>query len=189
MVPDRLAVVEIEYGTTLFRSHHADADILHFGKNQRNRFDDSKGQFSVCYLSLSPAGAFVESLIRKPQGQLLESRDLRSFHLAKLRNQQPLNLVQCYGEGLYRNGLDARISSSTDYQHCRDLSRQLSAHADRPDGLIYRARHDDDQFSIALFERARKKIDEPESSIAWIHTGTIRDDILDRYAIALVDSG
>jgi hypothetical protein len=30
----------------------------------------------------------------------------------------------------------------------------LRNHPDRPDGILYRARHDDDQFSIALFEPA-----------------------------------
>ena len=44
------------------------------------------------------------------------------------------------------------------HEFSREWSRALHAHPDQPDGILYRTRHDDDGFGIALFDRAGPKI-------------------------------
>ena len=68
------------------------------------------------------------------------------------------------------------------------MARAFHEHRDWPDGLIYRARHDDDQLSVALFERASGKLAKPQQSILWMDAGPILDEVLDRYGIALIDA-
>lgn len=187
VVPERLATRSIDAGASLYRCHSMRHRAIHFGRDSSNRFDDPENQFGVCYLSLSPSGAFAETLIRKPTGQLLEKSDLRNFGLTTIRTGKPLRLVQCHGKGLKLNGMDSRISSHTDRGRTQALARALHDHGDLADGLIYRARHDDDQFSIALFDRASSKLTDPGPPIRWIDAGLLLEAVLDRYGIALID--
>ena len=188
VVPEHLATRELDAGEPLYRCHSSRYAAIHFGRNIQNRFDDPEGRFGVCYLSLSPSGAFAETLIRKPTGQVLQKSDLRHHCLSRVRTCRTLCLVHCHGEGLKQNGLDSQISSSVDRHSTRLLARAFHDHGDRPDGLIYRARHDDDQLSVALFERASGKLAKPGAPIPWIDAGPHLDEVLDRYGIALVDA-
>ena len=188
VAPDRLATRSIEAGVSLYRCHLISHGAIHFGCRARNRFDDPRQQFGVCYLSLSPSGAFAETLMRAQTGQLLETSDLRNFGLSTIKLAQPLRLVQCHGKGLKLNGVDSQISSRSDRPSTQALARNFHDHQDLADGLIYRARHDDDQFSIALFERASDKLGNPDPAVPWIDTGPLLETILDRYGIALIDN-
>ena len=185
---ERLAIRAIAGSTPLCRCHSIQHGVVYFGRNGRNRFDDPQKQFGVCYLSLSPNGAFAETLIRKPTGQVLQKSDLRKYCLARVQTRQALRLVHCHGEGLAQNGLDSQISSSADRNSTQSIAREFHDHKDQPDGLIYRARHDDDQLSIALFERASDKLCDPQQSVSWMNAGPLLDEVLDRYDIALIDA-
>lgn len=187
MVPEELAIREIAVGTLLYRCHAIQHGVLHFGRSGRHRFDDPRRKFGVCYLSLSPSGAFAETLIRTPSGQILQKSDLRNYCLTRIQTRKTLRLAHCHGEGLKRNGLDSRISSYVDRSSTQSIVREFHDHNDKPDGLIYRARHDDDQMSIALFERASAKLAEPEQPVSWMNAGSNLDEVLDRYGIALID--
>ena len=188
MAPERLAVREIAGDTPLYRCHSIQHGVVYFGRNGRNRFDDPQRQFGVCYLSLSPNGAFAETLIRKRTGQVLQKSDLLEYCLARVRTRQALRLVHCHGEGLAQNSLDSQISSSADRSSTQSIAREFYHHKHQPDGLIYRARHDDDQLSVALFGRASDKLCDPEQPLAWMHAGPLLDEVLDRYGIALIDA-
>ncbi len=78
---------------------------------------------------------------------------------------------------------------SSEFAPVPELSRDFHDHQDLADGQIYPARHDDDQFSIALLERASDKLDDPNSAVPWIDTGSLLEAILDRHGIALFDNG
>lgn len=186
VVPEQLSIREV--GEPLYRCHRVHHGAIYFGRDIRNRFDDPQGRFGVCYLSLSPSGAFAETLIRKPIGQVLQKSDLRHYCLTRIHTLQTLRLVHCHGEGLKHNGLDSQISSSVDRGSTQSMARVFYEHDDRPDGLIYRARHDDDQLSVALFNRATDKLAEPQQPISWMEAGPLLDEVLDRYGIALIDA-
>ncbi len=187
MVPERLAIREINAGEPLYRCHSSHHGAIYFGRQRQNRFDDPKGQFGVCYLALSPGGAFAETLIRKSAGQVLQKSDLKTFCLSRIEIRKTLRLVHCHGEGLKHNGLDSRISSRVDRYSTQQIACTFHDHENRPDGLIYRAHHDDDQLSVTLFERASGKLAKPHEPIPWIDTGPHLDEVLDRCDIALID--
>ena len=187
-VPEQLAVRTVEIGTAFYRCHSSQHGAVYFGKDGLNRFDDPCKQFGVCYLSFSPSGAFAETLLRKSSDQVLQKSDLRSYCLTCLHTQETMMLVHCHGEGLKQNGFDSRIASCIDLRMTQSIARSLYDHAQQPDGLVYRARHDDDQLSIALFDRALNKLSEPGPAIAWMNAGSHLDDVLDRYRIALIDT-
>lgn len=180
-----LAVIEVPAGEILYRCHLNAYAPIHFGRESKNRFDAPHGEFGVCYLSRSPAGAFAETFLRKARGQFVERTDLDNHALSRIKVESALQLVQCFGAGLRKNGMDARVSSSKDYPRHQAFSRRCHDHPAAPDGLIYRARFDDDQFSIALFERSSASIAASFKPTPWLETGTVIEDILDRYEIAI----
>lgn len=188
MALEQLAIRRLDAGISVYRCHPDSYGAVYFGRKACHRFDDPRQRFGVCYLALSPIGAFAETLVRKPFGQVLEKSDLRLYCLTRLLTSASLNLVHCHGEGLQLNGLDSRISSTLDRAATQTLSRTLYDHVDGPDGLIYRARHDDDQLSIALFDRASAKIAKPDEPVSWMDAGSLLDEVLDRYRIALIDA-
>jgi len=96
-----------------------------------------------------------------------------------------VKLVQCFGAGLHRNGIDARISSSADYLEHQQFSRDCFKHEQLPDGLIYYARFDDDQFSIGLYDRASKTISPDAKPLRWLDSGSLLDEVLDVYEIGI----
>lgn len=184
-LPRRLALIELPAGETLYRCHQARHSPTFFGRNRLNRFDDPDGEFGVCYLSRSAIGAFAETFLRRARGQFIERADLHSHAITRVTLTRPVNLVQCFGAGLHRNGIDARISSSADYLEHRQFSRDCFKHEQLPDGLIYRARFDDDQFSIGLYDRASTSISSDSRPLRWLDSGSLLDEVLDLYEIGI----
>lgn len=100
--------------------------------------------------------------------------------------RRDLRLVALHGPGLVRVGGTAAVVSGP-YALTRLWSLAIHEHPDAADGIRYRARHDDDSFAVALFDRAadalaageRKELLARESLAelaAW----------LDRYAVGLL---
>jgi len=183
---EQLTLKSIPVDSKLYHCHQCKHDPCYFAANQIHRFDAPLANFSTCYFSLSAYGAFAESLINRRHGQLLSMEDMTNFCLSVVTLARPLQLVHCHGEGLTRNGIDSSIASTSDRVVTMALSARLHAHTQLADGLVYRARHDDDQFSVVLYDRARSALDRIESKTPWRDTGSTFEDILDRYQIALV---
>lgn len=175
---------------TLYRIHPANRYALFFGpaKGQppRGRWDAPNGRFRVCYLAEKPHTAFAESFLREPGVLVLEAEDLAARSLAIVQILAPLRLVAMHGQGLHAVGATA-ASCTGDYAVSRAWSAALHAHPEKPDGIRYRARHDDDGFAIALFDRA-------ENSVADMDGAPLTDPVnrqrlaecLNRYGIGLL---
>lgn len=67
---------------------------------------------------------------------------------------RPLLLAQLHGAGLARLGITASATAGADYAHARQLALDLWSHPSPLDGVLYRARHDDEHVSVALFHTA-----------------------------------
>jgi hypothetical protein len=186
----RLPIFEYERDWRLWRIHPADRSPLFFGPAAglppRGRWDAPDGRFRVCYLAEHSFAAFAESFLREPGTLLLETEDLQARALARVHVRAPLRLVSMHGSGLHAVGATA-ASCQGDYAVSRAWAAALHDHPDAPDGLRYRARHDDDVFAVALFDRAKRKVKDGDSApltdstnVPWLA------ECLDRYGIGLI---
>jgi hypothetical protein len=145
-----------------YRIHRATRDPLFFGPPTpapESRFDDPEGRYKVCYLGLQREAALVETLLRNPQWRTLSwNDDIAVRNLAEIRIVRPLRLVEMDGAGLRTLGATIEVLGTRDYTLPNHWSRALWSHPDRPDGICYGCRHDNQTFAVALFDRARDAV-------------------------------
>jgi hypothetical protein len=174
----------------LWRMHPGDRSALFFGpangQPPRGRWDAPDGGFRVCYMAERSFGAFAETFLREPGTMLLEMDDVQARNLARIQALAPLRLVAMHGPGLHAVGATA-ASCSGDYDVSRAWAAALHGHPEAPDGIRYRARHDDDGFAIALFDRVERMVADTESE-SLLHPSNIGylAECLDRYGMGLI---
>jgi hypothetical protein len=175
-------------GTLLARIHPAHLGALFFGplpgSPPRGRWDAPAGEFGVCYLAEEPHAAFAETFLRQPGLMVIDHADLESRCLAMAEVRRDLRLVAMHGRGLARMGATAAVCSGP-YAVSRAWARALHDHPAKPDGIRYRARHDDDGFAVALFGRAADAVVLRGSEGLMERTGQL-GGWLDRYGVGLV---
>ena len=143
-------------GSVFHRIHRTTLDPVFFGPGAgvppTYRFDSGSGRFGVLYVGLSHACALAETLLRNPQqADGRHRRDCRSRG-GRIDLSPTASVVKLYGAGLQTVGTDNAISTGP-YAPCGLWSDALWDHSDRPDGIVYRSRHDSDQLCVALFQR------------------------------------
>ena len=137
---------------SVHRVHWTMADPLSFSVGRANRFDAPGGEFGVLYTAAEIDGAFVETVLRR-NGRLIRRDVVGQRSWVRLELTGPLRVARLHGEGLLWHGQDATISTSSDYGLARALSLALFNHAEAPDGIAYRSKHDNDQLCYAFFDR------------------------------------
>jgi hypothetical protein len=186
----RLPIAVVPGGMDLWRIHPTDRSCLFFGpaKGQppRGRWDSPDGRFRVCYLAEKPFAAFAETYLREPGTMVVAMEDLEARNLARVHVAAPLRLVGMHGPGLHALGATAAACMG-DYAVSRAWAAALHAHPERPNGIRYRARHDDDGFAIALFHEAERLVADMESApLAPMSNRVYLADCLNRYEIGLL---
>ena len=186
----RLPIHTVERDWRFWRIHPADLSPLFFGPAKglppRGRWDAPDGAFRVCYLAEHSFAAFAECFLREPATILLQTEDLQARALTRVHVGSPLRLVTMHGHGLHAVGATA-ASCMGDYAISRAWAAALHGHPEAPDGIRYRARHDDDGFAIALFDRAKRKVKDGESAPLTdpSNVGYLAE-CLDRYGMGLL---
>ena len=154
-----------ELGIGLFRCHRTDRPYSAVEFNFTDiddRFNDPLGEFGVLYVGSDPFCAFIETFGASMVSSALELRlvsesDLNRRCICQISvdvDRPPLRLVNLAdGFGFSRLGIDGRISTTSQRSATRNWSRSLWSHPEQPDGLVYRARHDQLRHSIVLFDR------------------------------------
>jgi hypothetical protein len=158
--PRALRILVTRLRGSFLRSYSLRHDPLYFGKTAANRFDAPAGEFGVCYLARDRHGAFIETFGHETGVRFVTEAQLRERGLARVAladRASALRLVDLRGEGLARIGADASLVTGLDLELARRWSLALHAHPRRPDGILYRARHDPARESVALFDRAAGK--------------------------------
>lgn len=185
----RLPTFEVAAGSALYRIHRTRLAPLHFGKSpdpaRRQRWDSPDARYGVCYVAAHSHLAFAETMLRDLQLNAISAADLELRSLARILVREPLRLAELNGRHLHALGADASIVHGA-YQLTWDWSAAIHDHPGGPDGIRYRARHDDSGFSVALFERAQSKV-------LCTHSVSLRNPSvaaelatwLDRYGLAL----
>ena len=79
----------------------------------------------------------------------------------RIRVTRALRLVKFAGAGLARLGATAEVThGGLPYDAPQAWSKAIHGLPSAPDGIAYRARHDDDAFCYALFDRAASHVEE-----------------------------
>jgi hypothetical protein len=109
----------------------------------------------VLYAADTFDGAFIETFGRNPGVNVVSERQLARRGLALIEATRALRLVDLTGPGLARVGATNALSAGP-HAIAQRWSRALWAHRSRPDGLLFRTRHDPSCFSVALFSRTAR---------------------------------
>jgi hypothetical protein len=180
--------VKVPAGTSWVRIHDATKAPLWFGPapgaSPSNRFDAPAAEYRVCYIGATIEGAFAETFLRNVPVTLLSLDDLAKRAASPVVTLREVTLVQFHGAGLAKLGATAAVAHGP-YSVSRQWALSCWQHPRSPDGLIYRARHDDDQLAIALFDRADDSIDTPTPPIL-VSARPELPALLSRYGIGLV---
>lgn len=175
--------------TVLSRIHRSHRSALHFGRTvdpeARQRWDAPDAGYGVCYLATAGHIAFAETLLRDLSLDVVHLSELESRFLTLLRVVAPLRLVAMHGRSLRPHGADASVVQGP-YTTTWAWSEAIHDHPSAPDGICYRARHDDSGYSVALFERAGDKV-EPVGSTGLLEPAFAPTLArwLDRYGVGL----
>jgi hypothetical protein len=185
-----LPLIEISSPQRLFRIHDLSRDPVWFGPQEHagplHRFDDPHGEYRTLYAGLTEACAFAERFLRNAPARVLSETSVRAFGLAVLQLARPLRVVELKGSGLARAGVTSAIVSGL-YESSQAFAREIWEHASSADGILYRARHDDDQIAVAVFDRARDAIHlDAGRSQPLIQDRRRLGELLSRYGLGLV---
>ena len=105
------------------------------------------------YTAERPEGAFAETFLREPGRTLLPMDLVQAKAYARLAIERPLTLVRLSGPGLGRLGATAEVlHGGLPYDVPQAWSKAVREHPLKPDGIAYRARHDDDAICYTFFE-------------------------------------
>jgi hypothetical protein len=172
------------------RIHAQGRNALWFGSSSGRqpirRFDDPEGRFRVCYFGTTLEVCFAETFLRNPPVRILALDDLAGRSIATVEVRRDLRLVPIHGSSLARLGVTAELASGSDYAGSQLWSRALWEHSDKPDGILYRPRHDDSALCAAVYDRARNGL-----AVVWDHS--LSEDaqqlsgLLRRYGLGLTN--
>lgn len=158
-----LPVETIGAGTRLARIHRSDLGPLFFGSTGGNRFDDPTKTYGVCYLATTLEGAFAETCLRAVGARFVAMTFLEARSFSEIEVTAALRLVSFHGPGLAQLGATGAVTSGP-HAVAQLWSRAVHDHLSSPDGITYRANHDNGELCVALFDLAgaRLKPAEPQ---------------------------
>lgn len=152
-----LPIIEL---TGKFRRIHQTAlDPLLFGKTAKNRFDDPKaasGDFGSLYLALDHFGAFIESF-GDSEGNTISHGTLDQRSIAEITTTKVIRAVDLTAQGAAWLGAAGEVSAGN-HALSQRWAYALWGHPASPEGIYYRARHDQSRFCAAIFDRAQTSI-------------------------------
>ncbi len=161
-LPRRLPLTRIHAGARWMRIHERGKNALWFGplpgSPPAHRFDDPMGEFRICYLGTTIDVCFAEAFLRNPPVRIVALDDLATRSIATVEPRRDLRLVTMHGPGLARLGSTTKPASGDNYELSQSWSRALWKHADGPDGIAYRPRHDDSALCVAIYDRAKVRL-------------------------------
>ncbi len=167
-------LVRLKPGTRLARFHTAVHDPLFFDRGTGGRLNAPDGSHGVLYAALSRAGAFAETFLRTPGRTLLDPALVARKAFAAIEVRKELTLIELHGPGAAALGATAELTHGPlPYDLPQRWSKALHGHPVAADGLAYRARHNDDEICVAIFDRAAGRIAvahrEADLDADWFH--------------------
>ena len=180
----RLSVISLR--GPWYRIHRREHSALHFGRSTEKRFDAPAKQYGVLYLGEDAHGAFIEVFGESTGINVVSYDALAQRLVSKIEARRPLTLVNLTGPGLARIGADGRLVTG-DYGVAQRWALALWSHPSKPDGLHYRARHDQSRTSVAIFNRVKHVMRATSMGrLVDRRHEELLADILDTYGFALL---
>lgn len=166
--------------------HRCEHEPLYFGSSGNNRFDAPDGQFGILYVAADAHCAFIETFGQSTGICVVTATALTERCLSRIETNGELLLVDLTGSGLARLGADERLCAG-DHSVAQRWALALWAHPSRPDGLLYRARHDPSRLAIALYDRSAKALRvASQGNLLDPRNTALLADILDTYSFGLL---
>jgi hypothetical protein len=164
-------------------------EALYFNKTNVFRFNSPAGEFGILYLGEDAHSAFIETYGWLTGVRVVTREQLKQRHLVHVSADRLLNLVDLTGKGLAMVGADGRLCIGDEYEISQRWSLAFWNHPERPDGILYRTRHDPDKKAVTLFDR-----DEVKSALSFTDMGSLVDkdnvellaEILRHYQFSLI---
>lgn len=144
---------------------------IYFNKSSVFRFNAPGGEFGILYLGEDAHSAFIETYGWLTGERYITREQLTKRHLALVSTNRPFSLVDISGKGLAMIGADGRLCIGDDYKISQDWSLALWRHPQKPDGILYRTRHDPGKKAVALFDRNKVR-----TALSFDDTGSLLDD-------------
>lgn len=144
---------------------------LHFGATGGNRYDAPDCSFGVLYAAFDLPTALMESVFHKHRWVARKRRTITSTELGQRMVRivgvlDDLVLADLTAPGVMAAafGLNLAQLSSRNYRWTQQVSAQVAAAADSVgvvtfDGILYPSRNNYPGVCVAIFDRARHKID------------------------------
>ena len=170
-------------GTAFIRIHRSGLEPLFFGTSGNNRFDDPERAYGVCYLALTLEGAFAETCLRVVGAQFVAGTYLDARSFTTVEAVAPLRLVAVHGPGLARIGATSVVSAG-EHSLAQLWSRAIHGHPSSPDGMLYRANHDNSEICTALFDRCADRLELRQTQGFFSDRARLAA-LLDRYKVGL----
>lgn len=155
-------LVTLSRGTELWRIHSARYAAHLVNRTPQPtvpggaRFDSLTGDYAYTYLGDSPEAAVAETLCRDlavtGSPRLVPRARIAGRVLSRLTVTTDVTVIALHGPHLSAVGQDTWLAKSdpADYLHTRTWVRALFAAAPAAAGLVYRCRHNEDQFAWML---------------------------------------
>lgn len=151
-LPAKLPLIDIEAATWV-RIHQTARDPVYFGGvPPMYRFDAPNGEYRVLYVGRSFAAAFIETMLRMPHLKGVDRTQLEARSASELFCKSGLRMVDLRSHGLSAIGADNQLTTGP-YAVSAAWALSLFKHPERPDGILYRSRHNPAHECAAIFNR------------------------------------
>lgn len=171
----------------------------YFGTGKSGRFDDPASHFGVCYLGTNFDSAFIETVYPTrpesdssfPTYRYVTTDELRQRYLAEVRPLRPLHVARLVGSALWTSGIDLRITGGNDYSSSQAWSRAIYERRELVDGIVYPSRHNNQIYSVALFDRSQDAVEFRKSGalfdpVAAPRVWLLTQELCDRHKIRII---
>jgi hypothetical protein len=178
----------VQADTIWYRLHPLayENEPLYFGRGAEKRFAAPGDEYGVLYTGDSPQCAFVETFGRELGVKVIRETALLQYCLTEVQLADAVRLADLTGARQRRLGADARLPHG-DYPLTQRWSLALWSHSERPDGLCWHSRLDDERLAIGIFDRARDKVGAAcRGSLMLPRHRQLLKDILDAYDFGLL---
>lgn len=133
---------------------------IYFDRSGRGRFDSRNASYGICYLGETIEVTFIESFGRQLGVNFISQDLIKTRNLFSIESGRSLVLLDLFGSGLTKLGVDSRLTSSGDYAVSRAWCEAIYHHPLQVDGIRYFSRHDNTRLCCGLFERSKLQLEE-----------------------------